>query len=74
MSKTGKIITIIIIAIFGFMALMFIKQARGGGMGFFGLFGFAIYLVYQNLFKRKQQVNENGIEKIQHEDEIKLKK
>ena len=55
------------------VALVIIKEARGGGMGFFGLFGIAIYLVYQNLFKKKEPENNTNIEKVE-DDEIKLKK
>ena len=75
MNKTGKIITIIIIAFVGLVALTLIKDASGGGMGFFGIFGLAIYLVYQNMFKKKESENNNEIKKVIEDDgEIKLKK
>lgn len=73
MSNIGKIITIIIIVIVGAISLTILKETNGGGMGFFGLFGVAIYLVYQNLFKKKSSVNNNETEK-RADNEIKLKK
>ena len=73
MGNSGKIITIVIIVFVGVLALALMQKAGGGGMGFFGLFGIAIYFAIKSLFKKDKPENNDTIAK-KNDDEIKLNK
>jgi len=51
MNKSGKVFIFILIAIVGVIILTLVKESRGASMGFFGLFGVAMFMVFQSLFK-----------------------
>ncbi len=73
MGNTGKIITIVIIVFVGVFALALMQKAGGGGMGFFGLFGVAIFFVIKSIFKKDKPKENDSIVK-KDNDEIKLEK
>ena len=58
MSNSGKVFIIIFIAIIGVVILTMIKEMRGASIGFFALFGVAIYLVSKSLFGKPKSNNE----------------
>lgn len=70
MGKAGKIIIIVIIGFFGLVLLTIIKESNGSGIGYFGLFGIAMFFVYKSLFKK----NDSSTDIEKSDDEIKLKK
>lgn len=53
MGNTGKIITIIVVVFVGVFALTLMQKTGGGGMGFFGLLGVAIFFVIKSMFKKE---------------------
>ena len=66
MNKLGKLIILAFIAVVGVFILTLVKESRGASMGFFGIFGVALYMVYQSLFKNQKPDDDN--------DDIMLKK
>lgn len=66
MNKSAKVFILIFIAVVGVLILTLIKESRGASMGFFGIFGVAMYMVYQSLFKSQKADDDN--------DDIVLKK
>ncbi len=66
MNKSAKVLILIFIAVVGVLILTLIKESRGASMGFFGIFGVAMYMVYQSLFKSQKPDDDN--------DDIVLKK
>lgn len=54
MGNSGKIFTIVIVVIIGVIILALIQKAGGGGMGFFGLFGVAVFFIIKMFFKNNE--------------------